>query len=415
MTLDSPDSRKPPGVADILGTMDNCTKCGICQSHCPVVGVTTDFPGPKYAGPQAERYRVIGTSLDHSTDLCTGCGICSSVCPNDVAISDIITIARASNMTDRGSLPMAQRLLNRPDLIGSIAGRVPELANSLLRNRPLRRLAERFLGIHRDAPLPTIRGPVFRKWIAARSQPDGPAVLYFPGCSVENFDPETGMSTVRVLNRLGYRARIGGPSCCSLPMLSTGEWGPARSRARRVVDALSPEVGAIAAIVASSTSCGLTLKSKFAAYLDMTDGRSAAVSASVTDICQFIRDGRHSNGELSHPVRTKVLYHPPCQLRAHGVGFPALEIMRTIPGLNVVTSESACCGIGGTYGYDRNRHRVSMSIVEALRDQVAAERPDAIVCDSETCRWHLQSVAGVPAVHPVQLIDAAMHGSDRQA
>src|SRR3546814_17854675 len=55
------------GPDDVRRSMDGCTKCGICQAHCPVAAATDAFPGPKYAGPQAQRFRVIGIA-DESTE-----------------------------------------------------------------------------------------------------------------------------------------------------------------------------------------------------------------------------------------------------------------------------------------------------------------------------------------------------------
>ena len=66
---------------DIRGSLDNCVKCTICETFCPVAEATPLFPGPKYAGPQSERYRELGTSVDASLDYCSGCGICTQVCP----------------------------------------------------------------------------------------------------------------------------------------------------------------------------------------------------------------------------------------------------------------------------------------------------------------------------------------------
>ena len=83
---------------EILETMDNCTKCGICHSFCPVANVTKEFPGPKFTGPQTQRFRMIESLEELSPDLCNGCGICTSVCPNGVAITDIITLAKSKGM-----------------------------------------------------------------------------------------------------------------------------------------------------------------------------------------------------------------------------------------------------------------------------------------------------------------------------
>src|SRR3546814_11248075 len=98
--------------------MDGCTKCGSCQAHCPVAAATDAFPGPKYAGPQAQRFRVIGIADESTASLCSGCGICTSVCPNDVAITDIIALAKAGTAERRSGIGLGQRLLNRPATVG---------------------------------------------------------------------------------------------------------------------------------------------------------------------------------------------------------------------------------------------------------------------------------------------------------
>jgi glycerol-3-phosphate dehydrogenase subunit C len=77
-------------------SLDHCVKCTICESFCPFSAATPLFPGPKYVGPQAERYRGGGPSPDHSLDYCSGCGICTQVCPQGVKIAEINSQARAA-------------------------------------------------------------------------------------------------------------------------------------------------------------------------------------------------------------------------------------------------------------------------------------------------------------------------------
>ncbi len=79
----------------LRGTLDHCVKCTICETACPVAAVTPLFPGPKYAGPQSERFRVAGDgSPDASVDYCSGCGICTQVCPQGVAVAELNAHAR---------------------------------------------------------------------------------------------------------------------------------------------------------------------------------------------------------------------------------------------------------------------------------------------------------------------------------
>ena len=391
----------------ILATADLCTKCGICQAHCPVVAVTDKFPGPKYAGPQAQRFRDSGAELDHSFDLCTGCGICASVCPNDVEIVDIINIARSRRAGSAGAIGLGRMIVSRPEMLGRLLGRAPALANAILRNRSLRKAAEFLLGISAKAPLPEIHGREFHSVLRSSLPADESTtaeLVDFPGCSVEHFDPETGIAVMRLLRVLGF-SPLALEGCCSLPMLSSGEWSKARSNALKLVSRIADSTSNTGMILTSSTSCGLALKSKYGTYLSLSDERSKKVASAVRDVCEFIRDTAMDRlrAEL-RPYRKRVLYHAPCQLLGHGIGLPALELLRSVPELEIVVSESSCCGIGGTYGYAADRHEISAAIARPLHDQIIEASPDWIVCDSETCRWHLEALTKRPAVHPAQIL-----------
>ena len=399
------------GRVSVLASADNCTKCGICQTHCPVAAATPLFPGPKTVGPQVQRFRSIGHMAEQTAMLCSGCGICTSVCPNDVAITDIIAITKANVVENGERLPMGQRILNRPDLVGRIGNLLPPLANTALKSRLGRKLAQFLLGISTRAALPHFHGRAFRRWFAEHRQPDGPVIGYFPGCAVEHYEPRVGIAVIRLLNRLGYRVEAPSAACCSLPMLSSGEWRPARGRARNLVDELAPTAGKGVPIVASSTSCSLTLRKKYEAYLDMHDPASRAVADSTIDICAFLRDEAASalRSQL-RPMRARALYHGPCQLRSHQAGWPALELLSGIDGLTVEMSRAACCGTAGTYGYSQEKREIAEAVAEPLMAQIQESLPDFVICDSETCRWHIAAETGLPVFHPVEVLLASTEG-----
>ena len=417
MTLHQPNTRRRPAVQRsreaTLRTMDRCTKCGICQVYCPVAAVTDRFPGPKYTGPQAQRFRIIEQVREAAPALCSGCGVCTSVCPNGVAITDIITMAKADMVRAEGGLPLRQRLLNRPDLIGRLGGLWPSMANRILGNGPLRQLADQLLGIDRDAPLPKFRGRAFRRWLDGQRQPDGDTLAYFSGCAVEHYDPQVGIAAVKVLNHLGYRVEAPSGACCGLPMLSSGDWGSAEERASKLIGALAPATQGGRKIVATSTSCSLTLRSKYATLLDKADGDANLVAGSVVDICEYLREGAIERlaGDLQ-ALPHRALYHGPCQLRGHAMGLPAVELLRRVPGLDLALSEAACCGVAGTYGYERDKHNIAVAVGASLREQVAEENPDFVICDSETCRWNIAATTGRPCLHPIEVLAASLIGLD---
>ena len=404
----------PPGRifrdrAAVLRSMDLCTKCGICHAHCPVATASGEFPGPKYSGPQAQRFRAIGSGYELSPMLCSGCGVCTSVCPNNVAITDIITLAKAEIVDQGAKLGVGQKLLNRPELVGRLGGIFPWLTNVLLGNSVVRGIVERVIGIHRKAPLPKVHGRKFDRWFASHSQPHGTPISFFTGCAIGNYDPDVGIAMVQLLNHLGYEADVPTELCCSLPMLSSGETNAASLRARALVDALHPSAVANNKIISTSTSCSLTLRSKYAAYLNMTDEASNDVANAMVDACEFLLEGPVVRlREALRPLRLKVLYHGPCQLRGHQMGQPAVELLRLIPGIELELSQADCCGIGGTYGYDKDKHDIAMSVGKTLIEQASYFQPDIIVCDSETCRWNIAAQTSIECLHPVQLLMRAV-------
>jgi glycerol-3-phosphate dehydrogenase subunit C len=399
----TPRSMRSSG--DVRASMDGCTKCGICHAHCPVAAVTGDFPGPKFTGPQAERFRVIGSVAESAPDLCSGCGICMDVCPNDVAVTDIITLAKADQVARDGGVSFGQKLLNRPDLLGSVGSAMPWLANGILSNSMMRAIGETLFGIDKTAPLPRFAGRRFRRWLEAASQPDGPTIGYFSGCAVEHYDADVGIATVKLLNRLGYRVEVPSSACCSLPMLSSGEWEAARPRAQTLVTALAPAAKSFEAIVGTSTSCTLTLRSKYAAYLDMVDGTASAVADKVSDIGMFLLDNHADElrDRLSRNT-THVLYHGPCQLRGHKAGQPSAELLSLVPGLQLELSQASCCGVAGTYGYQKAKRHIAVDVGTGLMEQIKRSKPALVLCDSETCRWNIEAATGVPTQHPVQFL-----------
>ena len=90
------------------------------------------------------------------------------------------------------------------------------------------------------------------------------------------------------------------------------------------------------------------------------------------------------------------------------MGVPATELLRLVPGLSIEVSEAECCGVAGTYGYDRDRHDIAVAVGRDLVDQIVEVAPDAVVCDSETCRWNIAASAGVPCVHPIEVLAASL-------
>jgi glycerol-3-phosphate dehydrogenase subunit C len=403
-------------VTSVRDTLDHCVKCTICETACPFAAATPLFPGPKYVGPQAERFRGTDHSPDDSLDYCSGCGICTQVCPQGVKIAEINTQARAELYEGR-RMPLRNRLLARPSVTGALGTPLAPLANLSLRAPPLRWVIESTLGIDRRAPLPRFAGRTFRAWArhhAGRNAGRAGDVVYFHNCSTNYYEPATGERVVRILEHNGFRVLVPKQGCCGLPLQSNGDFDSARKYVRNLAAALDA-AGDGAPIVANSTSCGLMLKREALEILEVDDPAVRRVSERMYDICEFLA-GLHERGRLRlgfEPLPLTVPYHAPCQQRGHGIGTPALDLLALIPELRLVELDAACCGIAGTYGLKREKYEIAMRVGADLFAQVQATQPDVTACDSETCRWQITHGTGVPSVHPIELLHRA-YGLDRR-
>ncbi len=419
--------------ADSVGlSADACLKCNVCTTVCPVARVTDLFPGPKYVGPQAQRFR-LGTLLapgsgeplpspDFSVDYCSGCGMCTTACPADVKIAEMNNRARAALRS--GHRPrLRDWLLGQTDLTGRLGVLAAPLANWSLHNRPIRALIDRVVRIDRRAPLPRLSSRTFRSrlgrhrrsaWSAGAPPPER-AVVYFHGCAANYYEPHVGRAAIEVLERNGFEVIVPPQVCCGLPLISNGLYAQARGRARTNLDVLAGYARAGYRIVGTSTSCTHTFKAEYREMLDVDDDDARAVAAATWDICEFLLD-LHDQGRLDTRFGTldrTLPYHAPCQLRSHAIGLPALDLFALVPGLRAIDMDHDCCGIAGTYGLKSEKYDIAMAVGAPLFERIRTSGAGQAACDSETCRWQIAAATGADLRHPVEILAEAYAAGDR--
>lgn len=441
MTVESRPITLGVGEAPRVGlSADACLKCNVCNTVCPVARVTDRFPGPKYVGPQAQRFRLAAAlpaqggghehpaSPDITVDYCSGCGLCTTSCPAGVKIAEMNNRARATIRANRRA-PLRDRLLGEPDLLGRLGVPVAPLANAVLRNRALRWIGQLVLGIHRQAPLPAFARRTFRSRarsmgaiVAPAVVPDGlpppeRAVVYFHGCAVNYYEPHVGDAALVVLARNGFDVIVPPQECCGLPLISNGLYSRARARARRNITVLAAYARRGYRIVLTTTSCGHTLKAEYAEMLDLDDEDARVVAEATWDIMELLRD-LSDDGRLETDfgrLDQALPYHAPCQLRSHGIGLPALDLFGLVPGLRAEDMDHDCCGVAGTYGLKREKYDIAMAVGADLFDRIRESEAGDVACDSETCRWQIAAATGRRVRHPIEILaDAYAAGEARR-
>jgi glycerol-3-phosphate dehydrogenase subunit C len=137
---------------------------------------------------------------------------------------------------------------------------------------------------------------------------------------------------------------------------------------------------------------------------------SEEVAEHTFDIFEFLRnlkESRNLNMDFKE-LPLKVAYFAPCHLRSLGIGLPALEILRLIPGLQIDNIEADCCGLGGTFGFKKEKYEISQEIGKDLAEAIDRLKPETVLSDCEGCRMQIRHLTGLKVLHPVQILRDAL-------
>ena len=383
---------------------DVCIRCAACTAVCPVSRVTPQFPGPKQAGPGAERFRTLDEpSVDRWIDLCIGCHLCDMACSSGVNISELNLIAKAKYL-DEKRRPFRDWLLTHNYLFSPLGSLFSPIANRLLKSGAIRWFMDSLLKIDRRRELPGYESQTFRQWFKEHRFNSRQKVAYFYGCYTNTNEVDVAKATVEVLEANGFEVTLPSQRCCGIPMLGNGDFKGARKMGLWNVPSLFKSVRSGLEIVFSSTSCGHMIKHEYSHLLNIPE--SEKVAEHTFDIFEFLRKLKEE-GILNADFKKSSLqaaYFAPCHLKSLGIGFPALEILQLIPGLKVDYIAADCCGMGGTFGFKKEKYEISEEIGRDLAEASDRLKPEIVLSDCEGCRMQIRHLTGLKVLHPIQVL-----------
>lgn len=387
-------------------------KCTVCTVYCPMVTVNSDYPGPKQAGPDGERYRLKNPEFyDVALKYCLNCKRCEVSCPNNVRIGDIIQMARIKY--DKSSPRLRDRMLASTDMMGGMATMMAPVVNSVLRMGVVKKVMDATLKIDGHRTFPAYTSQKFETWMRKKA-PDQSLlpnqVAYFHGCYVNYNYPQLGKDLVKVMNAIGYGVQLlDKERCCGVAKISNRLINSARKDAENNMQAIRRTVNEKGlTVVGTGSTCIFTMRDEYPHLLDVdnADVRDSILMATAF-IFQLVDNGKIQLA-FKPDYKHRITYHTPCHMQKLGWAIYSTSLLRMIPGLTIVPIDSMCCGIAGTYGFKKENYGYSQAVGSELFDQIKAADVDFVATDCETCKWQIEMSTGVTVKNPISILAEAL-------
>ncbi len=412
------------------GAVEMCNNNGACRKldagvMCPSYRVTRDeqhltrgrantlrLALSGQLGPDA----LVSEAMYETMKLCVGCKGCRRECPTGVDMARM-KVEFLHHYTRRHGLSLRERLIAALPRYAPVAARLAWLANLPGKLPGAVIAADKLLGLSAERRLPRWRADVFATEAVELGRPDGPEVALLPDTFNTHFEPDNLRAALEVLLSAGYRVHVAAPSdggrplCCGRTFLAAGLVAQARAEARRMLQALAPFVARGVPVVGLEPSCLLGLRDEFPAMLPGAEAEALAERALLFE--EFLA-AEHEAGrlrlDLGRPGKRRALVHGHCHQKAFGAMGAVETALGLVPGLEVETIESSCCGMAGAFGYDAETYEVSMrmaelSLLPAVR---AADADTLVVADGTSCRQQIAHGAGREALHAARVLQGAL-------
>jgi len=411
-------------LCELQEKVQRCNRCGFCQDACPTFRVTgNEFDVARGRHRLARlmvegRYNWGDEEITRHLSSCLLCRACEEACPSSVATEEIITRARKKIYAARG-IPPFQRLIyrgllshNRRLALGSRLMRFYQMSGirRVVKGSGILKL---FRGIGKmEEIIPIMPANSLRQNLAELLNVISPAPLhkiaYFPGCAINFLYSDIGRASVAVLQKNRCRVEVPETVCCGGPHRSSGDFDEFRRLAGKNIDAffmLGSE-----AIITDCATCGSVLKE----YGNLLQNdpryrdRARDFSSRVKDINQYLLEIGFSGHLGRLPV--KVSYHDPCHLnRSQKIKNAPRQILKSIPGLELIEMQNAdmCCGGAGAYGI--TNPEISGKILDLKMENFKSTGAHFLVTSCPACSMQLDyglKRHGLEArtLHPVQLL-----------
>jgi FAD/FMN-containing dehydrogenase/Fe-S oxidoreductase len=421
---------------DILQHAEQCNGSGDCRkthlsggTMCPSFMATRNEKDTTRAranilrefltrSPQSNRY-------DHKEiydvmDLCLSCKGCKSECPSNVDVAKL-KAEFLQHYYDANGVPLRTRLIanfTRSARLGALA---PGIYNRLMKSSGLKKL----IGFAPERSIPLLHKTTLRKWwskhhpaTSTKTSTPTPAdtkkVYLFCDEFTNYNDIETGVKAILLLEKLGYEVTIPEHLESGRTWLSKGLVREAKKIVDKNIRLLKNLITDDTPLIGIEPSAILTFRDEYpdlAAPELLESAQSIARNTFLIDdfLAREADRGIIGSSQFTQEKRA-VLLHGHCQQKALSSVAGSVKILSLPANYTVSTVPSGCCGMAGSFGYEREHYAISQQIGELVLLPAVRKQDGSVIiaAPGTSCRHQIKDGTGRKALHPVEVLYDAL-------
>ena len=421
----------------ILRLAENCNGSGDCRktenaagAMCPSYHATRNEKDTTRA--RANMLREVLTNnkavnkfdskeLKEVMDLCISCKACASECPSNVDIST----AKAEFLYQYNKVngaTLSTKLFAKSTSLNKNASKFPRLSNWLFTNYFTSKIIKKIGGIHRNRTLPKLAIKSFDKVIQDANNQDvdithvinklNRNILLFIDEFSNYLDAEIAMDSYLLLKGLGYEITIIDNLDSGRALISKGFLEEAKKEVNKNIQSLKGKVSESTPLIGIEPSAILSFRDE---YLRLADDKAEAeIIANHTFLIEEFLAKEIENGNITSDQFTseerQIKIHSHCHQKSLSNQKVTFDILNLPKNYKPTIITSGCCGMAGSFGYEKEHYNISMKIGELkLFPAIRKTSDDCVISSNGTsCRHQILDGTGRTALHPVSILKKAL-------
>jgi FAD/FMN-containing dehydrogenase/Fe-S oxidoreductase len=411
-----------------IRAIEKCNGSGDCRktelsggTMCPSYMATRDEKNATRARANMLReYLNKNTKLnpfDHkeiydSLDLCLSCKACKSECPSNIDMTKF-KAEFMQHWYDEHGIPIRSRFIAYIQKINVLGMLAPGIFNFVATNKVLSNFMKKSIGFAPQRSIPTLYKITLRahvKYSKYHGAPMTKKVFLFADEFTNYNDVAVGIKAVELLNRLGYMVHIPKHKVSGRTFLSKGLLRKAKKIAIANVNLLKDRVTEDIPIVGIEPSAILTFRDEYPDLVGkelQADARELGKNALMIDefISREMEAGRITKDQFTKEAK-KIKLHGHCQQKSVASTLPTKKMLSFPKNYIIEEIPSGCCGMAGSFGYEKEHYDLSMKIGELVLFPAVRkmEELEVLAAPGTSCRHQIEDGTGAEALHPVEIL-----------